>query len=599
MIIIPNRQTKEVSQKNRGNILGDFWSTWNIDLQTNPGAIRVGTKFKTNVTTVASANLGFPVAIQYFDSRIWAICGDRIFKGNGATDLITPLVEDASTGFVITYNKDGADMITFNSELVAAADTKVWSKAANGAGTGAWTERGSTMLTAGTNHKMVYFKKFNRLYVVDNTTKIKSIDNSWNVALTGDYAIDLGVDVGTIVTMVATSDRIFIATVRQAGAGTNSISKASILEWDGVSNQVSNEIKIEAEGIVAMILLGNIPYVLDSNGVLREYQGTSFDEVGRLPLDKEFLANAVSVFNDRFTHPNGIISTKNGTIMVLVNNLIGDSAGSINENFPSGIWEWDRNNGFMHKHALTLQGVSTTTITDNGQNRIVKAGALANTNVYSQSASGRPTLMCGAQYYTDASTTTFAVFVDAPIPTDNATTTESKKYGYYVTNWLQSQNLKDVWTKFAIKFRRLLNSSDRIIIKYRTIETDPTYISMTWVNTTSFTTTTDLSTLVGYEVEIIQGTGSGKCAHISSVSGSGTFTVTLDEAFTGVTTGTAKARVQAWKKAFEVSDQLVESKIVGIGAISERIQLKVCMDFIGNNELHELIIISSANQALE
>lgn len=597
MIILPPRETKRLVQTNRGKIFGNLWSSFNLELQDSPGLIRVGTKMKLNTGSGTQANLGFPVAIQYFDTRMWALCGDRVFKNN-ASDAITAFVEDASTNFVTTYDKNYADMLTFNQTLVATADTILWSKA-TGSGTGAWTNRGT--LTTSTNHKLCYFKKYNRLYVMDNKIEIKSTDTSWTALTTsGNYYINLGDEVGRAITMVATSDRIFIGTLKPTNNIDNAVQKAAILEWDGISNQISVEHKIESQGVLAMTLLNDIPYIMDANGVLRAFTGNSFQEVGRLPVTKEMLSSARSTFNERFIHPNGLISTKNGTILALINNLISDNAGSVNENMASGIWEWSQENGFVHKTSITYQPVATTTITDNGQNRVAKVGAIANTDIYSTSASGRGTMMCGAQYYTDASSTAFGLFVDAPIPTDNVTTTESKKFGYFVTQWIQSPNLKEIWQKVAVKYRKLLDSSDRIIVKYRTTEASPSYVDITWVNTTSFTTTTDVSALTGYEVEIIQGTGSGKCAHITSVSYSApNYTVNLDETFTGVTTGTAKARLQAWTKVLEVSDQVTESVMTTLGKISERIQLKVCMQFTGDGEVHEVILVNTANQKLE
>ncbi|MFK5284045.1 hypothetical protein ACI3PL_31150, partial [Lacticaseibacillus paracasei] len=52
----------------------------------------------------------------------------------------------------------------------------------------------------------------------------------------------------------------------------------------------------------------------------------------------------------------------------------------------------------------------------------------------------------------------------------------------------------------------------------------------------------------GAEVEITQGLGSVKCAHIINTSlAGGTWTVTVDETFTSAT-GTSKARFAFWNK---------------------------------------------------
>lgn len=600
MIIIPQRQTKQIAQINRGNILGDLWSTWNIDLQSNSGAIRVGKKFKLNTGSGTEANLGIPVSFQYFDGRMWALCGDRIFK-NSSSDLVSAFTEDASAGFVTTYDKNYADMITFNGVLVASADTKLWRKASNGGGTGAWTEIGVTVLTTATNHQMCYFKKFDRLYVTNNKTDIKSVDTSWTVASSNDYFIDLGDSVGRISTLRASSSSIWIGLIRPTATSEDAIAKASVLEWDGISAQVTREYPIDAQGVLAMVIKDDRPIILDSNGILREFNGSGFVEIGRLPLDREMLTGAISTFNDRFIHPNGMIVSRDNTILCLINNALVDNSGDpggIKENLPSGIWEWSREHGFVHKHPITYQPMATTTLTDNGQVRISRAGALSNANIYSTSASGRSTLICGAQYFTNASSTAYGIFIDSPMPVTNATTTESAKFGYFVTSWLMSQNLKDTWKKIFARYRKFLNSSDKIVIKYRLTEADPTYIDITWVNTTSFTTSTNVTSYSGYEVEVVQGTGSGKCAHISSVTGSGPYTVNLDETFTGVTTGTAKARLQAWVKASSVSNQTTESAPFMIGIASERIQIKCCMQFTSDDELHELVLINEPNQLL-
>lgn len=582
-------------QTNRGNLLGTLWATLNIDLTSNLGAVRVAPKMRLNVSTATEANLGFPVAFAYFDTMMWALAGDRIFK-NGASNIISAFTADTSTNFVTTYDKNNADMLVFNNELVATADTKIWSKAANGGGTGSWTERGSTALTTTTNHKLCYLKKTNRLYVTNNGTDIKSLDTSWTVASSGDYFLDLQDDIGRIVTMVATSDRLFIGTLRPTNTTPSAIESASVLEWDGVSNQITVDNKINAQGVLAMTVLNNVVYLMDTNGILRQYNGGGFTEVGRLPIDKEMLTLAVSTFNERFIHPNGLIATKNGTILAFINNLISDNAGSIKENFPAGIWEWSRENGFVHKHSLTYQTATGTTLTDNGQQRILKAGALANANVFSTSASGRGTLICGANYYTDASTSTFGIFVDSPIPTDNATTPEGKKYGYLVTQWIRSNQVSEAWQKLYTKNRQLLNSTDKIVAKYRKREADPIYIDITWETTTRFSTATDISAYTGYEVEILQGTGSGKCAHISTISGNNPWKANLDETFTGVTTGTAKARLQKWTKIGTIQNQDTEVNGLKIGDNSYCIQLKVCMEFTGDNEIYGLDIINKTTQ---
>lgn len=608
MIIIPSRESKKLVQTNRGDVLGLLWSTWNIDLQANPGAIRVGNKMKLNTNTAGAVNLGLPVAFRNFDSLMFCVAGSRVFKSSG-NNLISAFSEDGSGGDPTTCDAKYSDAEIFENKLFVStgSSTTLSYKPANGSGTGIWSSIASAYSST-FSHKLAYLKKLNRLYWSDNNTEVKSLSSDLvTVATSGDYFIDLGDNDGSIATIAASSNRIWIGMIEHA-VGKNNTKGASIFEWDGISNQALNKYSIDAQGALAIYIRNDIPFVMDSAGRLLEFRGSGFEEVGRLPIDRELLEGALSSWNLRFIHPNGLTGTKDNTILALVQNVLADSSSSIKENLPSGIWEWSRENGFVHKHAITLQPMATTTVTDNGQNKLyvntgsdlMGVGALVSAPLFGgRSSSGRSDLICGARYYTDATTDTFGIFIKAPFPTDNATTTESKKYGYFVTQWIPATNIRDSWKKIALRYKKLLNSSDRIILKSRVTESDPTYIDITWVNTTSFTTTTDVSAMVGYEVEVLQGTGSGKCSHITAVTGSGTYTVTVDETYTGVTTGTAKARVQAWKKLLSVADQNSESKVISTLLVSERLQLKVCMEFTGNNELHEVIIVNSAYEKLE
>jgi hypothetical protein len=600
MITIPNRETKTLVQVNRGKVFGDLWATFNIDLQDSPGIIKLGNRLKTTTTTSDDADLGLPVAFKHFDDRFWTIAGAKIFKNTGSVS--SAFVEDSSSGVATDYNEDYSDLEVFNDLLVGVTDDSVYSKVSNGSGTGAWTAR-STALSS-SYHKLLYFKKFDRLYVTDSETKIKSVDTSgWTFTTSGDYYIDLGNTVGSISTIAATSERIWIGTVRNSNSASaqDATSRAVILEWDGISNQVTKEYPIDAQGVLAIVIKDGVPIIMDSNGILRQFSGYSFDEIGRLPVGDRGLLYRATVSNiPKFIHPNGLAVNRNGNILALINNRNSDSSSinSINENLPSGIWEYSKTNGFIHKHSFSYMPVGSTTVTDYGQNRISQAGALMYAGYYDTSAVGRSTILCGAEYFTDATSTTNGVFVDARFITDG-TNTDGQRFGYLTSTWKWSRGFKDTWQKLAVKYRELLTSSDRITLKYRTREETAISASITWLNETTFHTTTDVSGLEGYEVEITQGTGSGKCVHIQTIQSSAPWRVTIDESVAGVTTGTAKVRIQNWKKAFQVSDQITESTFKTLNrVVSERIQLKCCMQFTGENELHEVGIISEENQPM-
>ncbi len=338
-----------------------------------------------------------------------------------------------------------------------------------------------------------------------------------------------------------------------------------------------------------MCIKGNIPHVIDARGALLKFTGYDFVEIGRLPRSNVLPYNLESNDSDKWIHPNGFIVTDDGTFLVLVNNLLGNNAAGILENFPSGIWEFSEQNGFVHKYSITY--ATDSTLTDYGQNKLSAVGALANMNRYSTSAGRDGQYVAGVTYYTNASSTQTGVFFDNSIDTQ-------QKYGYFVTSWINALQLKDTWNKICVKFKELVDG-DEIILKYRIKEEDPIYIDITWNDTTSFHTTTDVDGYEGYEVEILQGVGSGKCFHVTTISGSSPWLVNLDETLSGAT-GTAKARLQRWKKIALIDRANIQSEKFTIpNCHSERIQIKCCMQFTGPGELHELIINNKGHTNLE
>jgi hypothetical protein len=595
-IILPSRQSKSINQNNRSKILGDIWSSFNLDLQSELGLIKVSPRLRINTTGVT--NQGLSVAFSAFDANVFSISGTRVFK-NSSKDLVSSFVEDASSGAITDYDPNYSDMTHFNNLLFTSSKTKIMSKAQDGSGTGAWTSRYS-LTTATCNHKLCYFTGTNRLYFIDDFSCIKSMDTSYSTATSASYFINIPFESGGVpYTLIADKTNIWIGMSFLSGnGGLDTVQHASILVWDGISSTVTSEYKIKAKAVLALSKDDNgVIHAIDSNGSLLRFNGSGFAEIDRLPLNKKYLINAIPDGNgnfDAFIHPNGFYFTRNGTFIVLINNLVGDNAGTIKENLASGIWEWSKNTGFVHKQSFSYNQLGSIAVTDYGQNRVSSVGALYEANIYSTSSTGKPTLICGGTYYTNSSTTASAIFVDDPLDT-------IQKYGYFITSWIPADGVTDAWNKFSLKYRNFLNSTDKIICKYRLTESASTEISITWNGSeTSFTTSTDMTGKEGYEVEVIQGTGSGKCAHISSVtSNTGIYTVSLDESFTGVTSGTAKARIQNWIKFHTIADQYSESKSTTIGKSSQRIQLKVCMQFTGENELHELVLNNEPHEPLE
>lgn len=614
MIKFPQKGTP-IYQAPRGNVRGNLWSTFNIDLQSNPGRIRLGDKLAQIYSSTDDADLGVATAFEFYNGDWYAICGTRIFVQNDAAPFGTTWEEDTSTGAQTDYSFDFSDLAVFDDRLWSTTTDGLYSY--NGT---AWTLQDD--LTSSECHKLAYLKNTNRLYYVATDQTVKSIDEDdiETVGTNEQYALALDSSSGgyEITTMVATDKEIYIATV---AAGQNDASSSEnvgyLFVWDGINAQPTSRIKVDdSAGIISMKIHNGVLFAVDSRGRILRFNGYGFDEISRLPEDTRFYGiNASDLSNTSsrgaFVHRNGIDFSSENTMLIAVNGTRqSNNTPRISENVPSGVWECDLATGSMtHKHSFTYKGYASSTVTDFGQYRVYSVGALTLQkmgrpefiNFY-----GRANLITSASFYTDSGVTELdktAIFLTSG--KGGTTDYEGEKRGYFVTTWIDSENMQDVWQKLGIKHREFLNANDKIVAKYRIREYEPTYADITWTSTTTFTTTTDVSAYwtsgTGGEVEITSGLGGGTVAHITSiVNNAGTYTVTIDEIATGVVnTNTAVARFQHWTKIATFNLQNLESDIHAIGIASERIQLKFVMHFTGDGEFHEMQLVNKPHIQLE
>lgn len=594
MIKIPNPDSKKIVQSNRSNILGDIWSSFNLDLSSNIGVFKVSPRFMTiatseNNTPPNDTDLMVPFAfVKHPQTGNW-YCGTGgggfVFKGTTVPN--GTFAQDTATGSP-SFGANRPDMAVFNSRIYAAnttlskldADETDWDDVA-----GVTTCNGS----------LVPF--LNRLYFVIDTANfddIVSINTSDTVATLGQaYTVSIsGFDCYSITCMKATSTHIWIA----AHDPNEGVKYSRMYRWDGIATTISanDQFLVPAAAILSIVIKENVPWIIDSEGILRSFNGGSFEEIDRLPVKNgKYLKSPIGGGTVRAVHPNGMI-VDGDDILMLVAGQYKDTNGTQEENIQSGIWKYNSKNGLHHYASLSYwKDQVTTTATDFGQIRLSEVGALAICRNTDTTSTTNGIYLAGGEFYNTAGTIKRAIWIN-----DSKNTTQ--KYGFFITSWISSKNIKDTWQKLVTKYRELLNSSDRIVLKYRTREDVMTESTITWTSSDSISSTADLSAYsVGDQVEVIQGIGSGKCSHITSITlTGGTYFINLDETYTGAT-GTSKARFQKWIKIGTVSDQTTESKISVIGKSSERVQIKCTMLFTGDDEVHEVVIVNNEHEKYE
>lgn len=346
--------------------------------------------------------------------------------------------------------------------------------------------------------------------------------------------------------------------------------ESEVFFWDESSENYNRGYKVMSDMTFAGVIKNGIPFTVNGEGQLLQFTGSGFQEAAVFPnfqrinrkLDDGNTAR-------RNIHRNGMAVIE-GKIHINLN-ASDANFGVVSQliDFHSGIWTYDEKQGLRHKYAFTQYD---GTEIDYGASLVGgAAGALVPTN------SVKGLFLAGGQIFTNATSTLNGIFY-------RDTNDSINKRGHFITSKFEASSFEDVFQDILVRFKRLRNSSDRILIKYRTLE-NPNYSiggtaqmagTGTWSSTTVFTTTADLSNaLAGDEVFIYRGRGSGTLLAISSISeAGGTYTVTLTEAVANAS-GTFVFMIGEWKLAATISTQGITRQGFDLDAVGTFIQLKV------------------------
>lgn len=182
--------------------------------------------------------------------------------------------------------------------------------------------------------------------------------------------------------------------------------------------------------------------------------------------------------------------------------------------------------------------------------------------------------------------------------------------GYFITPKILSTQVTDHFNRVNLKFAPFKYETDAIIIKYRNFDDNnsdqflsSTQWKATWTSENTFTTTEpgmaaftpDAKGNYDYEVEFVQGGGSGYMSNITLIEeSSGTYTVTLDEDYPYYQSGdTAYFIVRNWKrwKTITYGDSDAGQSFLNdqLGAEGKFIQFKIELRGVGI-KIEELLV---------
>ena len=593
--------------------LGDLWSSFSLDLSKKLGTLLVSGRMLLNINVDDDAQLSAPpCAFAVFittEPYIWMAAKAHMWHTTNASSDGGPgdtFVQDATASTPTALNSDQTDIKVYQTSMFvtqAHRDVKYLDSA------GAWQTITNGLASAAGLHQMTPFRALNKLYAIDDSAAgISSIDGTTptNVAASTQYTLnDLvegsGVNIGSRLSCIASNtNRIGIGTINQSG------SRCKFYTWDGSKGGGGTygpnaEYNLDAGGIFSVIVVDDVFVVFDTKGRLLQLNGIggTFEELASLPLEGRTL-KIPSGATGSPVHYNGM-ALVDENIEILIDTTLGDTNGTVKENCPSGVWCYDRKTkSFYHKRPVGLTK-SGGTITDYGASKLSLVGALAEVEVISSDITQGSTngkILLGCDYYTTATVTKSGVFYDD-------TNDTLQKAGIFITQKIFSDQITDTWKHIYLRFRRFLNSTDKIVVKYRTEEDEPTEATITYATTTTLTVPTASFTtapVVGDEIEILQGVGAGRCCHITIIATNGAnYEITVDETITGATTQTAKARFQTWQKIDSYnsqSDEIFPCPITE-GNTSVWVQFKVWILWTGKNELYDCIISNSTNEEID
>lgn len=571
------------SQPNDGKKFGNIWATWNIDFDTNRGKIRISpqTIIRAHSDEAGKSDLSYPVAIVRSSAdgtdRWWAMCGGVLYK-SANSDPTSAWSKDELASSPSGLN-DNCDMKDFGGSLFVTKPGTTGLPLLYRLLSGTWSDNAPPVPTL--NQPAPLCVGFNNLLLegAGNSINIRDINNN---AKTGRLLFRTELKV---IWIKSSSNGYWIGCRNILGED------GEIFFWDGSSNNFNYNYRIfHPECFAGIIGENDIPYVINGNGQLLKFNGGGFSEIARLPIAN----NKAKRWTDGETIPINVgrngMAMIDGKVHILLSAEIDGNEYKLLENMLGGIWCYDEEIGLYHRYSITKD--TGANILDYGSPILKRAGALVPTT------KDKGVFLAGAGLYkADGVTTTDELRVIVSLLTaDNI-----EKRGYIITPQIKSDQIEEAWQKIWLKFKKLLNAADQIIVKYRTLEKSfgnlDNGVTVAWSDTDTFTSTNAAfaNVAVGDEIEILSGEGSGTSAHVTAISvNAGTYTVDLDTAVADAS-GNISVRASNWTKIGTVSDQNRVFEDFPIMTNSPWIQFKIEMRFNGDDEVDEIIANSEVS----
>ena len=524
LVNIPDQ--RQWTQPNTSVLFGNIHQSHNIDFSL-PGFLKLSPRtrymFRENVT---GTSFGIVLSIVYgnFGGTTSTIGGLGYYTIT--TDDIYLIDDDLDGAGELTNSSPpatstvGTDAVSWEAGLWVTTASNLSNLTA-----GTWTN--SLMsLTSGVPHPLCV--AWNNLLLVGNGSSINSRDSG-------------GTNVSNVVIVPDEYSIQWIRSFNKAvwiGTRNTSNGQAKVYQWDGSSENFNNEYEVDCQWVYSGVSWNGNLYIFTNDGRIMTFNGAGFTEVARIPAYTEIIATNDFYFVNGFTlgsvYQRGM-AIIDGLIHVSVDSQTVDaSVNTMATNvFSSGVWVYDPNIGMYHKYAPS----NSTGETDFGYLGVENGGGTLTPIFQDPTSLNVPSAVFGG-------TLLWTARLDAGADEYHmiGSVTTGVNRGFFATSRIESPEVQESWRYVWLKFEEFENSTDAIVLKYRTKYADGLPFTtlrtdVTWTSTTVFTSanTGFANAVVGDEVTVAVGNGSGCSAHILTiVNNAGTYTVTLDEAIVGV-----------------------------------------------------------------
>lgn len=573
---IPTQQG--IRQLNVNDTAGELWNTFNIDLITEPGKIKLARPFSVYLDTetlIGSAPEGDSVvqAIIYGDVRdgggdIFTLTNDKLFR-NGSFLSNTP--DEALDATIF----DGKLIFTTSGDLDYHSGSSTFQQ-------NWWSALGSAPTLQTVTKSIPAEGNF-----IIETSRIGEetlivLDGSDIHSLSGSTSSGTFFTVSLDQTLKATCVSIGVS---RAWIGTTSTTsdQAYVYRWDTASTEFDAGYPTGAKAVLAIAMVDNTPLIVTERGDIKLFNGVGFTKIGQFPFSTKPLF--LNEYRNRkqtqtIIHPKGIKVVEDNVYMYI---NPADGTVPIDERSPAGLWVFNIGNKSLN-HMASVGGDSDVT----NNSPIIVLPNNDDGRIY----------FAGNRGYGDNT-------VDGVFREDLSS---SSTNGYITTVEIESNSVEDTFKEVITK--ALHNNTSEIVVKYRTaniVDYPLTFEGVAWLNENTFNTTSDLSEVKTRfdngerdEIEIIKGTNAGKLSHITNITHSGnTYSVTIDENY-GTANESFDIRVDNWSKVpetFTSSD--LEVKRLGLDASGAWIQVRLELrGSEGLPEIRQIIINSNAKEEL-